>query len=69
MKLGKYKHYKGREYEVIGIATHSETLEALVVYKELYGKNRLWVRPVRMFDGLVTRNGVLINRFEYVDEI
>ncbi len=51
IKLGKYKHYKGKEYEVIGIAKHSETLEDLVVYKALYqteGEN-LWVRPLKMF--------------------
>ena len=51
LKLGKYKHYKGNLYEVLGIARHSETLEALVVYKALYqteGEN-LWVRPIKMF--------------------
>lgn len=49
IKLGKYKHYKGKEYEVIGVAKHSETLEDLVVYKALYGNHDLWVRPLKMF--------------------
>jgi hypothetical protein len=46
---GRYRHYKGREYRVLGIARHSETLEALVVYRPLYGAGALWVRPVAMF--------------------
>lgn len=49
VEKGKYRHYKGNEYEVIGIARHSETLEELVVYRALYGDNRLWVRPCSMF--------------------
>ena len=54
MKLGKYKHYKGKFYEVIGTVRHSETLEELVLYKALYespefGKDQLWVRPKKMF--------------------
>lgn len=66
--LGKYKHYKGKEYEVIGIATHSETLESLVVYKALYqaeGKN-LWVRPLSMFMEEVNTDGQLVPRFRKV---
>lgn len=46
---GRYRHYKGNEYQVIGIATHSETLEAMVVYRPLYGEGGLWVRPAAMF--------------------
>lgn len=49
IKLGKYRHYKGNMYEVLGVARHSETLEELVVYRALYGENELWVRPVKMF--------------------
>lgn len=48
-KIGKYRHYKGNEYEVIGIAKHSETLEDLVVYRACYGNNQIWVRPREMF--------------------
>ena len=68
MKLGRYKHYKGREYEVIGIATHSETRETLVVYKELYGKNNLWVRPVEMFNDRVLAGGKFVARFKYAGD-
>lgn len=47
---GKYKHYKGNEYEVIAIAKHSETMEAMVVYRALYGENEVWVRPAEMWN-------------------
>lgn len=47
---GKYRHYKGNEYEVLEIAHHSETLEAMVVYRALYGKNEVWVRPAEMWN-------------------
>ena len=72
IKLGKYKHYKGNYYEVIGIAKHSETLEDLVVYKALYehpdfGKNQLFVRPFNMFMENVLINGKKIPRFEFID--
>ena len=49
IKLGKYRHFKGGEYEVIGIAKHSETLEDMVVYRALYVDGGLWVRPASMF--------------------
>lgn len=65
---GKYKHYKGKLYEVIGTAQHSETLEVLVVYKALYqpeGEN-LWVRPLKMFTEEVEVNGKKMKRFEYL---
>ena len=66
---GIYEHYKGKQYEVIGIAHHSETLEELVVYRALYdhpqyGKNALWVRPAAMFAETVTINGVEVPRFK-----
>ena len=65
MELGIYKHYKGQLYEVLGIATHSETLEKLVVYKATYqteGEN-IWVRPLNMFTESVIINGVSTARF------
>lgn len=73
MKTGKYKHYKGNMYEVIGIARHSETSEELVVYKGLYdsdefGANSLWVRPKKMFQENVIIDGEEVPRFKYVGE-
>lgn len=60
---GRYRHYKGKEYEVIGMATHSETLEKMVVYRALYGDGTLWVRPAAMWrDQIQTENGV-VERF------
>lgn len=58
-----YEHYKGNKYEVIGIATHSETLEELVVYRALYGSSQLWVRPLEMFVEHVKVAGELRPRF------
>jgi len=60
---GRYRHYKGGEYELIGVARHSETLEPLVVYRPLYGASELWVRPHAMFFGPVTVDGVDRPRF------
>ncbi|MDD5769350.1 MAG: DUF1653 domain-containing protein [Candidatus Gracilibacteria bacterium] len=73
IKLGIYKHYKGKLYEVIGVGHHSETLEKLVFYKALYnspdfGENALWCRPYEMFVGEIEIDGVLKPRFEYVGE-
>lgn len=69
---GKYRHYKGREYEIIGIARNSETLEELVVYKALYdsdefGNEAIWVRPKNMFFEEITINGKKIKRFEKIN--
>lgn len=64
--IGKYKHYKGNEYEVIGVANNSETLEKMVVYKALYGSGELWVRPYGMFFETVTINGEEIPRFRKI---
>lgn len=60
---GRYRHYKGREYEVVGVARHSETLEALVVYRPLYGERALWVRPHAMFVETIDVDGVEVPRF------
>lgn len=61
---GRYRHYKGNEYQVIGLATHSETLEAMVVYRPLYGEGGLWVRPAAMFTEDVIIDGRSRPRFE-----
>jgi hypothetical protein len=66
LELGKYRHYKGNEYEVIGVAKHSETMEELVVYRALYGEEELWVRPLEMFTEEVEVDGKMIPRFEYI---
>jgi hypothetical protein len=73
MRLGIYEHYKGKRYEVIGIAWHSETLEEFVVYRALYdseefGDQALWVRPKEMFCGDVEIDGKSVPRFRYMDE-
>lgn len=69
MQTGKYKHYKGKFYEVIGTAKHSETLEEVVVYRTLYGDFDLWVRPKKMFEESVVIEGKTMPRFEYVGEM
>lgn len=73
LKAGKYRHYKGHDYEVVGTARHSETLELLVVYRALYdseefGKDQLWIRPLAMFLETVEVDGKKISRFEYIAE-
>lgn len=65
---GRYRHYKGKEYEVIGVARHSETEEELVVYRTLYGNFDLWVRPLAMFTETVVVDGVTVPRFQQVGE-
>ncbi|MEK7516893.1 MAG: DUF1653 domain-containing protein [Patescibacteria group bacterium] len=66
MKLGKYRHYKGKEYEVVGVAKHSETQEELVVYQALYDDGELWVRPLAMFAEEVEHDGSRVPRFRFV---
>ena len=61
---GHYRHFKGKEYEVIGIACHSETDEPMVVYRALYGDGELWVRPAHMWNDEVARDGKIYKRFE-----
>lgn len=65
--LGRYRHYKGGEYEVIGVARHSETHEALVVYRPLYNQTGWWVRPHAMFFERVVISGVAQPRFTRID--
>ena len=67
-KIGRYRHFKGNEYRVIGFAKHSETLEEMVVYEELYGDHGLWVRPADQFFEIVDINGVLQPRFAYLGD-
>jgi hypothetical protein len=73
MKLGKYKHYKGKYYQVLGEAIHSETLKKLVIYKALYnskkfGKNTIWVRPKEMFLEKIKINGKKVPRFKLINK-
>ena len=63
---GRYRHFKGNEYEVIAIARHSETLEPLVIYRALYGEGDVWARPLSEFTDTVTRDGVTRRRFEEI---
>ena len=65
---GKYRHYKGKEYRVLAVAQHSETLEELVVYRALYEDGGVWVRPLGMFCETVTHDGITESRFLYVAE-
>ena len=67
IKPGRYRHYKGQEYEVIGIARYSETLEDLVVYRALYGEGEIWVRPKEMFLDTVEVDGKKVRRFEFLE--
>lgn len=69
LQPGRYRHYKGKDYEVIGIATHSETQEKLVVYRTLYGDFDLWVRPLTLFTETVTVEGVQVPRFRFIEPL
>lgn len=66
IKIGVWRHFKGNEYDVLGVARHSETQEELVVYRARYGTRELWARPVAMFLESVDVDGVRRPRFEYV---
>ena len=63
---GRYRHYKGNEYEVIAVARHSETEEELVVYRKLYDDYSLWVRPLEMFGEEVPVDGIMVPRFTWI---
>ena len=68
IKPGRYRHFKGKEYKVLGVARHSETEEELVVYRALYGDFGLWVRPARMWNETVERDGKTFRRFTYIGQ-
>lgn len=70
MKLGKYQHYKGNYYQVIGVAKHSESLEEMVVYVALYDnpESQIWVRPKKMFLETIEVDGKKVPRFRYIGE-
>lgn len=67
IKLGRYRHFKGNEYEVIGIAKNSETLEPMVIYKALYDDGTLWVRPASMWNETIERDSKVFKRFTYIN--
>ena len=73
LECGRYRHYKGNEYTVLGVALHSETLEKLIIYKALYeseefGKDVIWIRPIEMFEDKKIVDGKVVNRFERIKE-
>ena len=68
IKPGRYRHFKGKDYEVMGVAVHSETLEPMVVYRALYGEGGLWVRPAAMWSEQVEREGYSGPRFTFLGE-
>ncbi len=65
---GKYRHFKGNEYNVLFVAKHSETMEDMVVYQALYGDGGIWVRPASMWNEIVERDGHIYTRFTYIGE-
>ena len=65
---GRYRHFKGNEYEVLFTATHSETMEPMVVYRALYGERGVWVRPAAMWNETVERDGKTFQRFTFIDD-
>ena len=69
LKPGRYRHFKGNEYELIAVASHSETLEPMVVYRALYGEQGLWVRPLEMWTETVERDGYCGPRFRYIGQM
>jgi hypothetical protein len=68
LAVGRYQHYKGPEYEVMGVAKHTENGEEVVVYRALYGEFGLWVRPRSMFEEQVIVDGESLPRFKYLDD-
>ena len=68
-KPGRYRHFKGKEYELLDLARHSETEEEMVVYRALYGDRGVWVRPASMWDEEIVRDGRTVRRFTYIGEV
>lgn len=68
LKPGRYRHFKGKEYELIGVANHSETMEPMVVYRALYGEHGLWVRPASMWNEIVHKENYEGPRFQYIGD-
>ena len=68
IKPGRYRHFKGREYEVLFLATHSETLEPMVVYRALYGDQGVWVRPAARWNEQVMKDGEMVSRFSRLEK-
>jgi len=68
IKIGRYRHFKGNEYEVLYLAKHSETLEPMVVYRALDGEHGVWVRPAKMWNETVERDGQTYTRFTFIGE-
>ena len=68
IRLGEYQHWKGNRYEVIGVATHTETQEEFVVYRALYGEYGLWVRPLALFKEEVKVGDTTVPRFKYIGD-
>ena len=68
LKPGKYRHFKGKEYQLLYVATHSETLEPMVVYRPLYGEGSIWVRPAAMWSEQVEQDGYCGPRFQYIGQ-
>nr|WP_302598562.1 DUF1653 domain-containing protein [uncultured Cellulosilyticum sp.] len=66
VQLGRYRHFKGNEYEVVAVAKDSETLEEVVIYKALYGDEQIWVRPLKMWYEEITRDNKTFKRFEKI---
>ncbi len=68
LRPGRYRHFKGKEYELLFVATHSETREPMVVYRALYGERGVWVRPAAMWSEMIERDGRTVRRFTYIGE-
>ena len=68
VKKGRYRHFKGNIYELLGFAKNSETLEDMVIYRALYGEGEIWVRPLSMWGETVEHDGKSVLRFTYIDE-